>query len=62
MAWWGFYGCMGLTRLLVGFWVLGLFYGGGVGRFGTSEPDYELMMVMGRLSNYSLPLIYAEKF
>lgn len=62
MAWWGFYGCMGLTRLLVGFWVLGLFYGGGVGRFGTSELGSEPVMVMGGLLNFSLPLIYAEKF
>ena len=23
MAWWGFYGCMGLTRLLVGYRFLG---------------------------------------
>lgn len=53
---------MGLTRLLVGFWVLGLFYGGGVGRFGTSELGSEPVMVMGGLLNFSLPLIYAEKF
>lgn len=35
---------------------------GGVGRFGTSESGSEPVMVMGGLLNFSLPLIYAEKF
>lgn len=64
----GFCGCMGLVRLLVGFWVLGVcrvacgLPGGGVCGSGPFKPGIGIVMVMGGLLNFSLPLIYAEKF